>query len=202
MSTSELRELGREGLRRLVAKFGDTAHLGVLDGPEVLFLEREAGTRSVVVPGAKIGDRAVAAHFAIGKALLVGRGRDELSRLYSLDGRNPALQSKGSAPLRISLQELFTELADIPRTRCAFNLTPEITAVGTPIWDYSDTVVAALSVCLPTYRYKSLSKQVIEAVIGTAEWISLGLGVSSPSRRRWKRLDMLAAKPSIAKIPS
>ncbi len=182
-ATMDCRDISREVMSDLVARFGETVHLGVLDWTDVVFIEKLAGTHAINVPGAAIGERKPAATIAVGKSLLACRTDGEVRALYSLPG-SPVLRADILVP-HVDIEALVSELAMVRRTFCAYNLGPEVCAIGAPIWDHSNTVVAGLSMSVPAYRYKQGSDVLSKAVSSAADRISHRLGASASLGQRW-----------------
>ena len=79
---SGLREVAMPHLSRLFAEHGKVVHLGVLDGSEVVYLEKIFGLDSVRVPTI-VGGRMPANCSSLGKAMLAFSDREALVRFFS-----------------------------------------------------------------------------------------------------------------------
>jgi IclR family transcriptional regulator, KDG regulon repressor len=152
LATTEFRNRGLQVMSTLVDELGETVHLGVLDGPDVVYLEKLQGTRAVQVSLSGIGRRVPAHCTALGKTILADLSWDEVQANFRLPTVLPGL----TANSKTRLAELRTELAQVRRQGYAYDVeeaAPEICCVGAPIRDAAMGVVAALSVTVPAYRF-------------------------------------------------
>lgn len=186
-ATMDFREVSREVMSDLLARFGETVHLGVLDWTDVVFIEKLAGTHAVNVPGAAIGERKPAAEIAVGKCLLACKADEDIRGLYSMS-ESPALRAGIRVP-NVQIEALLIELATVRKTFCAFNPQPEVCAIGAPIWDHSNSVVAGLSMSVPTYRYNQGPDVLSKAVSSAADRISPRLGATGTLSQRWSEVN-------------
>lgn len=161
MTTTQFREISREAMERLHGRFRDTVHLGVLDGPDVVFLEIVRSAHSVPVPGADTGERKPAARISLGKALLACRPWEEVQAFYRPHKSASRITSAWSG----DIDELERELAIIRMQGYALYSSSDFFAVGAPIWDYSGEVVAALSMSVPASRFEFHQQRYVGAVI-------------------------------------
>ncbi|MBR9839396.1 MAG: IclR family transcriptional regulator [Rhodobacteraceae bacterium] len=164
-------------LQRLAAATGDTVHLGVPDGDEVLYLDKIDGTRGLEMRS-RPGQRMPLAFTGLGKALLCDTPDPELRALY--DRSAPAQAAlAGRVPPRP--WEVFRD--DMAETRArGHSLDLEenergIRCVGAPVRDVEGRIVAGLSVAsaspfLPDERMARLAP----LVIAHADEISRELG--------------------------
>jgi DNA-binding IclR family transcriptional regulator len=147
---------GRRDLREAVLPFledvyvgtRETVHLAVLDGREVVYVERLAGHRSGRTPSMVAG-RLPLHCTATGKALLAHVGDARLAEVLAsgLQRRTPFTIVDASV--------LRTQLAAVRRT--GFAIEREETRVGfasvaSPIFGPGGMVVAAMSVTVPIHR--------------------------------------------------
>lgn len=184
MTTTQFREISREAMERLHGRFRDTVHLGVLDGPDVVFLEIVRSAHSVPVPGADTGERKPAARISLGKALLACRPWEEVQAFYRPHKSASRITSAWSG----DIDELERELAIIRMQGYALYSSSDFFAVGAPIWDYSGEVVAALSMSVPASRFEFHQQRYVGAVIESSNWISDQLGAAKSSSHRWREL--------------
>ncbi|WPO98617.1 IclR family transcriptional regulator [Pseudomonas sp. HR96] len=134
-------------LDRLSALTGDTIHLAVRDGDEVLYLHKLPG-RNGPEMRSRVGHRMPLLRTGIGKALLLDSSPQEWHRLYELC--QPAQ----------SWEAVQARMLDYVTGRYAFDLEdnePSIRCVAAPIRDASGQIVAALSIA-STVPYMSLEK--------------------------------------------
>jgi DNA-binding IclR family transcriptional regulator len=128
----------------------ETVHLGVLDGTDVLYLEKLFGHQRVKAPSA-VGARVPAYCSALGKALLA---------VSEPDATQAAL-ARGLQPrtgYTIIAPTLFTQELDTVRTRGGIAFDREESSVGVncvaaPIHARNGRLLGAVSVCGPTGRF-------------------------------------------------
>ena len=127
-----LERLGLPVLLRLVARTRRTAHLGILQGPETVYLLVERPRRPDPLVTA-VGVRLPAHHTASGRAILAQLPREHVRAVYSRSGVPP-------------------ELADLARDRARGwsreqdLVTPGYGSVAAPVLDAGGRPVAAISV--------------------------------------------------------
>ncbi|WP_138468769.1 IclR family transcriptional regulator [Poseidonocella sp. HB161398] len=153
-------------LRRLAAATGDTVHLGVPEGDEVLYLDKVAGTRGLEMRS-RPGQRMPLAFTGLGKAMLVDLDAEALCGLY---GRSARVQSDrpGRVPPR-PWEAFRDDIALVRRRGCSFDLEENeigIRCIGAPVRDTGGGVVAGLSVAsaapfLPESRMAELAPLVL-----------------------------------------
>lgn len=158
---------------------GQSAQVGILDGLEVVYIDRREHTR--MLPA----HRDYAHCTACGKVLLAGLPEAELDRVLE-GGPLPAKTPDTiTDPARLRL-----DLAAVRERGYAENVgesAPDVAAVAAPIRDHSGDVVAAISVAGPLARMGDAARRrVATAIIDTTGRISERLGYSrtQPPRRR------------------
>ncbi|MDV7085565.1 IclR family transcriptional regulator [Rhodococcus sp. IEGM 248] len=143
--TLGLREAAMPFMEDLHAVVGQHTQLGVLEGDEVLFIER------LTAPGAVVNYTRIAGrmplHVSSSGLVLLAHGPSELQERIL------------SEPLKVytdntirTARQLRGVLADVRRhgyILCAGHLYPDTTGVAVPVRDGSGKVVAALSVIVP-----------------------------------------------------
>lgn len=163
MSGPALRELGlravgrldvrshmRPYLEELVATVNETAHVTVLDGSSVTFLDGIECTRPVRT-GLRIGVARPAHCTAAGKVLLATLTQEELRELYP----SPRLEACTSESIR-TRAKLERELAEV--RALGYSITvgenePDIAAIAMAVCDGRGRGRAALSVSVPRARF-------------------------------------------------
>lgn len=140
-----LRDVAHPYLTDLHTRTGMVVHLGILDGHDVVYLDKVHGTRTAPV-GTTIGGRAPASCTALGKAMLAFSGAEAIRDVAE----------HGLAPrTRFSVRQpglLVQQLADARRTGVAHDREESrlgTSCVAAPVL-VDGRAVAALSVCAPT----------------------------------------------------
>lgn len=177
----DLHEAAVPFLTELRNKTGETVQLSVLDGREVLYLERLESTHTLRL-FIQAGYRVSANCSATGKVLLAHLPEGELERL--LEGWELPARTSASVTDPDALRK---ELATVRRRGWAENVNESeegVASVAAPIRDANGAVIAAVSLVAPTIRLnRSAVRGVAGAVGETAEFISRRLGYR-PGRRR------------------
>jgi len=163
-------------LQELSHATGDTIHLAVRDGDEVLYLHKIPGRHGPEMRS-RVGHRMPLVRTGIGKALLLDSSPAEWQRLFDL--------SQGASALwpdhpRQTWEQLEVRMTEYVAGRYAFDLEdnePSIRCVAAPIRDASRQVIAAISVA-STVPYMSLTKMqgLVGQVQHAATQISAELG--------------------------
>jgi DNA-binding IclR family transcriptional regulator len=174
MSQDRLIDTAIGELNRIASEHEVGAYLAVLRDARAVYLLVIQGSGLVSVR-VGVGDSAKLHSSAMGKALLTGLTGDQIKTLV---GRGPL-----PSDTKNTIRNVSTLLEEIERVRaCGYSISNEenyygIVSVGAPVRDYSNKVVAAVSVAFPLpsnleERITHLAPHVIE----TASRISRGLG--------------------------
>jgi DNA-binding IclR family transcriptional regulator len=167
-------ELARPHLDALARHTGDTIHLVVREGDEVLYLEKIAGTRGLEMRS-RVGQRMPLAKTGVGKALLLDADEAEWKRVFV---------AGGAASTRVVAGQDWTAFRKRMHSYAtggyAYDLEdnePSIRCVAAPIRAVDGAIVAGVSVA-STLPYLSLErmKELRPVVVATARAISAELG--------------------------
>lgn len=145
----ELTRVAATCLQRLADDTGFTVSMAVLDGSDIVYVERRRGgsTRQLDLD-LHVGSRLPAYCTALGKVLLAA---EEPTRLRELLDR---IDLARRAPNTITAREhLLAALARIRRGQLALNdqeLTPGLRGIAGPVRDRSGKVVAAVNIAVAT----------------------------------------------------
>jgi IclR family acetate operon transcriptional repressor len=170
----DLPELAKPELRELSRVSRETIHLGVLDGPAVLYVGKVDGPQSVRMHSA-IGTRNPLYCTAMGKAILAFlpcADRKGLLEQITLKARTPHTITDRAALAdhleRVRAQGYaIDDMEDQEGIRC----------VGAPIFDHTGRVTAAISISGPAYRLSnSRLQELATSVTGASEAVSEKLG--------------------------
>jgi DNA-binding IclR family transcriptional regulator len=134
-------------LHELHRATGLVVHLAVLDGADVVYLEKVAGTLGAAVP-TRVGGRQPAHCTAVGKALLA------FSDPATLEDLDADLLTRKTRYSMCTRRQLVDELAAIRVRGFAFERSESVGGIGcvaAPIGDL-DAPIAAVSVCGPLDR--------------------------------------------------
>ena len=178
-----LRDAAMPFLEDLHAVVGHHAQLGVLEGGEVLFIER-LSARDAVINYSRIAGRLQLPHSSSGLVLLA-HAPPELQEAVLARPLEPPTPAAFRTP-----QQLRSALADVRREQAAVlagHQHPDATGVAVPVRDRRGDVVAALSVIVPN---DGRGQSLVPALLATARGITRAL--SEPPGARSHRADRRA----------
>ena len=145
----DLHAVGLRVAESVARECDETVHVGILDGPDVVYVCKVDSTQSVRMVS-RMGGRVPASCTAVGKALLAYLPDAELKRLFR----------KGLAKLTPkSITEphvLANVLDEIRVSGLAFESgesNPDVSCVAAPVRYHSGSVVAGLSISVPDMRW-------------------------------------------------
>jgi IclR family acetate operon transcriptional repressor len=169
----DLHEAVLSPMTELRNRTGETVHVAVLDGREVVYVER-LDSHTTLRLLAEVGRRNWAHCTGSGKALLAFLPPDQLDRTL----RNWKLPAK--TPYTITdVAALRRDLAEARRRGYAVNRREsqvDVNSVAAPIRDVSGRAVAAISVVGPVDRVELDELRLAQATIESAALISRRLG--------------------------
>ena len=191
LKNNDIRSRSIESLERLRDEFGETVHLTILDGNEVVYLEKLAGLHPIGFMSSRVGDRNPAHCTGVGKALLAYLTDEELAQRYP-EGRLKRYTNQTIT----DLDELRAELARVRSRGYAIDLEEHevgVKCVAVPTFDHKKTA-AAVSVSGPVDRMDEhiASENLISTLMELSARISEQMG--------WGRgVDQLQEQKSSAK---
>jgi len=171
----ELQQIARPQLERLALDLDETASMAVLEGADIVYIDR-IRNRAIVGVVLGIGSHLPAHCVSLGKVLLADLAEpDLLARL------SHARLTRMTDHTIIDRAALLAELATIRRQGYAISdqeLAVGLRGVAAPIRDRSRGAVAAISVSGPTSTFtrERLEQAIAPAVVATATRISQALG--------------------------
>ncbi len=154
-----LRAVAPAVLRQLVRDTGETAHLNVLIGTDVLTIATEESSDVLRATGA-VGRRVPAWCTSSGRALQFDMDADEVRTRFAtvlFDGAGP------NEPR--SLDEVLVRLAEAEARGVAIadeEMEPEVFGIASPVRDVTGRVVASLNISGPKFR---LARNVVSASV-------------------------------------
>jgi DNA-binding IclR family transcriptional regulator len=170
----EIRRIAYPALQQLRDQWNETVNLAILDGPDVVFIERMLGTKALGMRS-EVGRRERAHSTALGKAILSCYPTSKVHEWINTYGLPPV------TPKTITDPDQF--LVELERVReqgyAVDDEENEIggRCVGVPIFDHTGTVVAAVSISAPTARLPLEDVPRMGAMVReTAKTISRNLG--------------------------
>lgn len=177
-------------LARLAEATGETIHLAVLDGAEIVYLDKFDSPLPVAAYS-RIGGRAPAHCVASGKALLAALGLDEAAlraRLGALEGHTPNTIT-GLAALAEELRQ--TRERGVAENREEWRLG--VCGLGAPVFDARGAPVAAVGMSVPSIRFtRAQAREWSARMLDCAHEASLALGFRSPAAGAARALPLTA----------
>jgi DNA-binding IclR family transcriptional regulator len=180
-SVADLRLLMRPHLAALSAASGETIHLAVLDGAEIVYLDKFDSPLPVAAYS-RIGGRAPAACVASGKALLAALAEGDAAlaqRLGELVAHTPNSLTD-PAELRRELRR--TRERGFAENREEWRLG--VCGLGAPVFDARGEPVAAIGISVPSIRFgRARARELAQQLVQAAAAASATLGHPSASAR-------------------
>jgi DNA-binding IclR family transcriptional regulator len=139
-----LQRLGRHVLIELTQRTGETSHLAMLHGTEVLYIDKEQPSGSAPKLVTEIGVRLPAHLTAVGRAILAELAEAQVRALYA---HQPLVQRTGQGPT--SIDALLRDLDGVRERGYAFDnemVTPGISCLACPVFSHERIPAAALGV--------------------------------------------------------
>ena len=147
---SDLRELARPILRSLVGEISEAASLGVLDGADILYVERVRAGLTRLGVDIRIGTSITASTSVIGYAILAFLSPAERERVLTTEPRRGGL-----APAPLSKAELKRTLETVRKQGFALQDSQfgnGLRVLAAPVLDVDGFPIAAVSVAAPAVR--------------------------------------------------
>jgi IclR family pca regulon transcriptional regulator len=149
IARSDIRSLGRPLLRALVGDRIEAASIGVLDGHEVVYVERiQAGLQRLAVD-VRVGNRVPAFSSALGRAILAHLPIDDERAILEANPPKPLTQYTVT-----DVDRLLEEIANVRRDGFAVSDQETVTGLrvlAAPITDIDGIPIAAMSVAAPAF---------------------------------------------------
>ncbi len=173
-----LPRVSREHMETLAAGTGDTVHLGILDGPRALYLDKIPGSRRVEI-SSRIGERQPLRSTGLGKALILDESEARWRELYEYEDREGKRYD-------VSVGEWLGRMRDYAKAGYALDLEENedrIRCVAAPVRDATNKIVGAISVSSAAqYMDDERMQALAEEVRNTAHMISFDLGWQDEGR--------------------
>jgi IclR family transcriptional regulator, KDG regulon repressor len=171
----DVRRVAHPYLVDLVKHSGETAHLVVLDGTNIVFVDK-VETDNPFRMVSQIGGRLPARHSGSGKALLAQLSDDELGRAFA--------EPRGTADYDVDLAALRAHLKLVRARGWAMDdqeTQAGLRCVGTVIRDHTGGAVAGLSISGPIVRISDARvPELVQLLCASAEAISHAIGYRKP----------------------
>lgn len=146
---TEIRELARPLLRSLVGELSEAASLGVLEGQDILYVERVRAGLARLGVDIRIGTTIPAAATVIGQAILAFLAVEDRERVFG------AAHPSGTLARAEPPEALLAALKQVRKDQYALGDSPftaGIRVLAVPVLDADGYAVAAVSVAAPAAR--------------------------------------------------
>jgi DNA-binding IclR family transcriptional regulator len=183
LRSAPLQRLGRQLLEELTRRTGDTSHLAVLRGTDVLYVDKEQPVGDGTSLVTEIGVRLPAHLTAVGRAILAQLppadvvGRYDDAPLARRTGRGPG-----------SLRALQRDLREVSARGYALDremVTPGISCLAAPVFGHNGAAEAAIGVTfVSAQRSEGDIESAGEVTREIAGRLSAGLGYAAPAALR------------------
>jgi IclR family pca regulon transcriptional regulator len=144
---ADLREIARPILRSIVGKVNEAASLGVLDGADILYVERVRAGLTRIGVDIRIGTTIPAFWSTIGQALLAFLPPEELKRVLAIQPRAGAFPH-----MPMDRVQIARHLDQVRQLRYALRdsyFGSGLRVLAVPVLDVDDYPLAAISVAVP-----------------------------------------------------
>jgi IclR family KDG regulon transcriptional repressor len=155
---ARLLDAARPVLRELVATFAESVHLSVRQGAMVLTILSESPPSTLHAPG-RVGDLTPLGTTSAGRVLVADLASDELDALGL---------SEAKAAIALVAAQGFAIVRE--------EFEPGLVAAAAPIRGVSNTIVAALNVSAPRFRFDDRLEEAAERLVVAADGLSLAIG--------------------------
>lgn len=175
---ADLRETARPILRSIVGELNEAASLGVLDGADVLYIDRVRAGLTRIGVDIRIGTTIPAYCSAIGQAILAYLPPAELTRLLATSPRSGNFPNKP-----MTKDDIKRDLADVREHGYALRdsyFGSGLRILSAPVLDLDNYPLAALSVAAPAGRMtsKEFRSRALEPVRRAAKDIARAIQAS------------------------
>ncbi len=172
---SDLRNESQDVLNELAEKTGETIHLAVPSGAEVVYIAKVESKHALVM-SSHIGARIPMYCSALGKAILAFNGEEYLNTIltHPMTQRTPnTITTVEALKIELNLTQRRGYAIDNEENEVG------ISCVGAPIFDYNATPIAAISISVPDQRINQESYEILgPLVMEAAHMVSRRKGYS------------------------
>jgi IclR family transcriptional regulator, KDG regulon repressor len=187
----EITKSGAPVLEDLARQTGETAHMCILDGLDVVYVAKVEGTHRFYVP-TTIGRRNPAYCTGVGKAILAYLPDSQLEAYLGEMSRNKVRSyTQNTITSTIQLRERLKLIRSRGYSVDDEEISEGLRCIGAPVWNYSNTVVAGVSIAGPSVRVTrrrvpDLARHVVDAADKISKHLGFRAGSSEarPARAR------------------
>jgi len=173
-SSMDLRKIAVPQMQELVAKYGETAHLGVLSQGEVVYIDKVDGQHSMLI-ASRIGGRNPIHCTGVGKILVAELPAAEIDKILSEKKLTKFTEKTITDPG--VLKQHLCKVREMGYAVDEEEFEKSLSCVAAPIRNHRKEVVASVSLSGPTQRMNTEKlDRIIADVVSTANLISAQLG--------------------------
>lgn len=174
LKTTEFRTEARQVMEEVVARWGETMHLAVLENGQVIYVEKLEGTHAVHISLSGVGARLPAHCSGVGKVLLAHALWSEVAQILEQQGMHAFTSHTITTP-----EDLARELELVRQRGYACDqeeVSIGLCCVAAPIYNFEGRVIAAMSISLPTHRFQAQRASYVGLIVEAAQRVSENLG--------------------------
>jgi len=175
-SQLQLQRVARPHMERLAQRTSETVHLAVLDGLDIVYIDKVPGSRGLAL-ASTVGGRCPAQTTALGKVLVAGLPSERwVERFDARLRRHP-----NSIADEATYLEVLRRCAEAGYAEDQEENEPGVRCIAVPIRDASGAVIAALSVSgASVYLTRDRLDELRPEVVSIGAAVSAELGSSAP----------------------
>lgn len=170
----EIRKCADAELEWLAEQSGETAHLCILDGAEIVYISKVESRQALRIPSG-VGHRNPAYCTGVGKAILAFLDDEQIEKYLAQIVLRPLTDKTITCP-----EKMWQEIKSVRQQGYAIDdqeINENVRCIGAPIRDFSGKVIAGISIAGPAIRVtKSRVPELAVQVVKAANKISKHLG--------------------------
>jgi DNA-binding IclR family transcriptional regulator len=174
VETAAFRDGAHRRMQRLADRFDKTLHLAVLDGADVVYVDKLDAPRGDRITESGVGLRMAPHCSAVGKVLLAWSGERRIQTVADLNGLD-----RRTPRTITSLHDLRADLRRVRERGFALDLqeaVPNLCCVAAPIRDAHGSVQAAMSISVPLRQFRQNPDRYRQIIESAAAEVSRDLG--------------------------
>lgn len=174
-SDLSLVDVARDNIIKLSREVGEVVHLVIRNKNEVIYIDKENPSRSSSIMGSRIGSSAPIYCTSVGKAMLFDSNDYEIMNIWE------SIKIDSKTHKTITDFERFKKEIEYSK-KLGYAIDDEeneigISCIGAPIYDYTNKIIAAISLSGPIIRVNKMNlEKYVQPLIREAKDISKKLG--------------------------
>lgn len=178
LDSVDIRQQARPELKKLRDLTSETVHLGILDQMEVVYLDKFHTLHAIGMMSSHIGGRAPAYCTGLGKVMLAYQDQDIVRAYYQ---ENEMIEYTGKTITDVeTLMKHLVQIRSQGFSKDDGEHENDVRCLAVQIYDFSGSVVAAISISGPSERLSSIDQdhKLIGWIQQTGKEISKNMGYS------------------------